>query len=343
MSREGALWIGGLESYMDEAFILKALQEVGEDKVVSVKVIKNKFTGEPASYGFINFSSDHNALMAMHKLNGKTIPNSSPAVRFKLNHNSTRLMPGEKDFSIWVGDLTPDVDDLQLYRFFSNRYQSIKSAKVVLDATGCSKGYGFIRFGNESEQQSALYSMTGTPGLGSKPLKVNKVSLQAKNKLMAQMEAQMAHKYENSMMGAASSADPSATDYSQYWQSQYGQQNWSQYAAWSQYYQQYSDPSQAYAAYYGQRPDQAQAQQGQTSEVNGVDQDHQLKNGKNDPRMDGFGEYYDVDETSIFEGDEFELVDHSAKVDPEVLNRKYFARTEELWDSIESSRWWKDD
>jgi len=131
MSREGALWIGGLESYMDEAFILKALQEVGEDKVVSVKVIKNKFTGEPASYGFINFSSDHNALMAMHKLNGKTIPNSSPAVRFKLNHNSTRLMPGEKDFSIWVGDLTPDVDDLQLYRFFSNRYQSIKSAKDV--------------------------------------------------------------------------------------------------------------------------------------------------------------------------------------------------------------------
>ena len=77
------------------------------------------------------------------------------------------------------------------------------------------------------------------------------VSLQAKNKLMAQMEAQMAHKYENSMMqAAATAADPSATDYSQYWQSQYGQ-NWSQYAAWSQYYQQYYDPSQANAAYYG--------------------------------------------------------------------------------------------
>ena len=114
---------------MDETFILKALQEVGEDKVASVKVIKNKFTGEPASYGFINFSTDHYALMAMHKLNGKVIPNTSPPARFKLNHNSTRLMPGEKDYSIWVGDLTSDVDDLQLYRFFSNRYQSIKSAK----------------------------------------------------------------------------------------------------------------------------------------------------------------------------------------------------------------------
>ena len=68
---------------------------------------------------------------------------------------------------------------------------------------------------------------------------------------MAQMEAQMAHKYEHSMMaGGATSADPSATDYSQYWQSQYGQ-NWSQYAAWSQYYQQYYDPTQANSAYYG--------------------------------------------------------------------------------------------
>jgi len=340
MSREGALWIGGLESYMDEAFILKALQEVGEENVVSVKVIKNKFTGEPASYGFINFSGDHNALMAMHKLNGKVIPNSSPAARFKLNHNSTRLTPGEKDFSIWVGDLTSEVDDLQLYRFFSNRYQSVKSAKVVLDATGLSKGYGFIRFSNESEQQSALHSMTGTPGLGSKPIKVNKVSLQAKNKLMAQMEAQMAHKYENSMMqAAATAADPSATDYSQYWQSQYGQ-NWSQYAAWSQYYQQYYDPSQANAAYYGQRQDQANAQQ--STDVNGVGGDQESKNGK-DSKDDFGSEFYDSGEKSIFDGDDFELVDHSAVIDPDEYNKKYFARTEELWDSIESSRWWKDD
>jgi len=224
---------------------------------------------------------------------------------------------------------------------------------VVMDATGLSKGYGFIRFGNESEQQSALHSMTGTPGLGSKPIKVNKVSLQAKNKLMAQMEAQMAHKYENSMMAAAATAaDPSQTDYSQYWQSQYGQ-NWSQYAAWSQYYQQYYDPSQANAAYYGtsseqhqyyesQRPDQTNAQQ--STDVNGVggDQDSQSKNGK-DSKEDFGSEFYDTGEKSIFDGDDFELVDHSAVIDPDEYNKKYFARTEELWDSIESSRWWKDD
>ena len=51
MSREGALWIGGLETYMDEDFLKQALFMMGEANVASIKVIKNKFTGEPANYG----------------------------------------------------------------------------------------------------------------------------------------------------------------------------------------------------------------------------------------------------------------------------------------------------
>ena len=43
---------------------------------------------------------------------------------------------------------------------------------MVLDDTGCSKGFGFIRFNNETEQQTALTSMMGVSGLGGKPLKV---------------------------------------------------------------------------------------------------------------------------------------------------------------------------
>merc|ERR1719357_1262679 len=146
---------------------------MGESGVVSIKVMTNKFTGEPAGYGFINFDCDQTAIIAMHRLGGKIIPNSAPPVRFKLNHNSTRLQPGEADTSIWVGDLTPEVDDFALYRFFTQRYGSIRCAKVVLDESGFSKGYGFVRFGSEAEQQHALGSMTGEMGLGSKPIKVS--------------------------------------------------------------------------------------------------------------------------------------------------------------------------
>ena len=44
---------------------------------------------------------------------------------------------------------------------------------VVLDDSGFSKGFGFIRFNNETEQQTALTSMQGVSGLGGKPLKVD--------------------------------------------------------------------------------------------------------------------------------------------------------------------------
>ena len=91
---------------------------MGETGVVSIKVMTNKFTGEPAGYGFINFDSDQTAIIAMHRMGGKVrmvtllprnmmtvgclfqiIPTSNPPVRFKLNHNSTRLAPGEVNYS----------------------------------------------------------------------------------------------------------------------------------------------------------------------------------------------------------------------------------------------------
>lgn len=67
---------------MDEAFIQKSLETMGETNVISIKVMKNKFTGEPASYGFINFDNDHHALHAMHKLNGKIMPGTNPVRLF---------------------------------------------------------------------------------------------------------------------------------------------------------------------------------------------------------------------------------------------------------------------
>ena len=44
---------------------------MGESGVVSIKVMTNKFTGEPAGYGFINFDSDQTAIIAMHRMGGK--------------------------------------------------------------------------------------------------------------------------------------------------------------------------------------------------------------------------------------------------------------------------------
>lgn len=158
---------------MTENFIIAAFLKMGENPQ-TVRLMRNKYTGEPAGYCFVNFQSDEQAIDAMHKLNGKPIPGTNPIVRFRLNSasNSSKLPGNEREFSVWVGDLSSDVDDYNLYRVFSNKYASIKTAKVILDSSGFSKGYGFVRFGLEEEQKAALYEMNGYIGLGTKPLKI---------------------------------------------------------------------------------------------------------------------------------------------------------------------------
>lgn len=71
-------------------------------------------------------------------------------------------------FSVFVGDLAPDVNDFLLQESFRQFYASVRSAKVITDpATGRSKGYGFVRFSNEPERDRALemqgYSLSGRP------------------------------------------------------------------------------------------------------------------------------------------------------------------------------------
>lgn len=354
MSREGALWIGGLESYMDDAFLQTALSKMGENQLVSIKVMKNKFTGEPASYGFINFNSDHHALMAMHRLNGKVIPDSTPPVRFKLNHQSTRLMAGERDCSIWVGDLTPDVDDLQLYKFFADRFNTVRTAKVVLDNNGFSKGYGFIRFGDEKEQQTALASMMGVSGLGAKPIRVSIAVAKSKDRgIASSIEPSTASAIASMVTGgnqaaaaaaaqAAAAANPGSAAAAQDYNSQYWQyyQNWSQYAAWSQYSQQYPEYAGQYQGQGGQ-PGAPPPPQPPPPDDGGQKAPNSAKSAKHVAIEDGYYGGYGIDEASLLEGDEFELVEHSAPMDVDLANKKYLARTEEFWDTLHNTGWWQ--
>ena len=76
------------------------------------------------------------------------------------------------DLSIFVGDLAVDVTDSMLHETFASKYPSIKAEKVVFDTTtGRSKGYGFVRFGDDNERSLAMTEMNGVY-CSSRPMRI---------------------------------------------------------------------------------------------------------------------------------------------------------------------------
>uniref|UniRef100_A0A1E1WZB3 tRNA selenocysteine-associated protein 1 n=1 Tax=Amblyomma aureolatum TaxID=187763 RepID=A0A1E1WZB3_9ACAR len=127
---KGTLWMGDIEPYMDEAFLKQAFAMMGET-CLSTKIITNKLTGLPLGYGFLDFIDEATAQRILLKCDGKVIPGSNPTKRFKLNHacHSKDASQQQTEHSAFVGNLTPDVDDLSLYTAFHSRFPSVKAAK----------------------------------------------------------------------------------------------------------------------------------------------------------------------------------------------------------------------
>lgn len=133
-------------------------------QVVSIKIIRNKITGQPEGYGFVEFVSHAAAEKILQTYNGAQMPGTEQT--FRLNWASFGI--GERrpdagpEHSIFVGDLAPDVTDYLLQETFRTQYPSVRGAKVVTDPnTGRSKGYGFVKFADETERNRAMTEMNG--------------------------------------------------------------------------------------------------------------------------------------------------------------------------------------
>ncbi|XP_059665255.1 polyadenylate-binding protein RBP47B' [Cornus florida] len=156
------LWIGDLQYWIDDSYLHNCFSHTGE--VVSIKIIRNKITGQPEGYGFVEFNSHAAAERILLTYNGTQMPGTEHT--FRLNWASFGI--GERrpdagpEHSIFVGDLAPDVTDYLLQETFRTHYPSVKGAKVVTDATtGRSKGYGFVKFADETERNRAMSEMNG--------------------------------------------------------------------------------------------------------------------------------------------------------------------------------------
>eukprot|EP00916_Digyalum_oweni_P020450 GHVL01034050.1.p1 GENE.GHVL01034050.1~~GHVL01034050.1.p1 ORF type:complete len:361 (-),score=69.15 GHVL01034050.1:77-1159(-) len=172
MSEVKTLWIGDVDAWMDETWIVTVFSEVAMP--VNAKLIRDRASGLPAGYGFVEFASPEDAQKVLDELNGKTIPGMTK--RLRLNWASFGIGQGRtgtgQEYSLFVGDLDPTVNDYSLSQVFSKRYKSVSGSKVIFDANGVSKGYGFVRFVDRKESERALVEMNGY-FVVSKPIRVS--------------------------------------------------------------------------------------------------------------------------------------------------------------------------
>ncbi|XP_057684677.1 tRNA selenocysteine 1-associated protein 1-like [Corythoichthys intestinalis] len=210
------LWMGNLDAYMDEKFITRAFSTMGE-QAVSVRIIRSKVTGPALStsalgYCFVEMADEATAERCLRKINGKPLPGASPPTRFKLNRATFGKQESGQMYSLFVGDLTPEVDDGMLYEFFYNRFPSCRGGKVVLDSLGNSKGCGFVQFPDERLQKRALDECQGAVGLGGKPLRLSLAANNLRNKPLQP---------ETKTWPSSTSYTPTYDQYSQYQQQAY--------------------------------------------------------------------------------------------------------------------------
>jgi len=238
------LWMGDLDDTMDEATIASNYLAVGET-VTAVKIIKNRLNGQPAGYCFVEFPSVEASQRALLRLNGKPIPNTDPPKRFKLNTATKNKDQGGEEWSVFVGDLTEEVDDYMLYEAFQKRYPSTKGAKVVLGQGGVSRGFGFVRFGSQQEQLASLREMQSWPvEVGGRTIRVSSATPKK------QWEQKDGFGFPGTAPGTAPEQQAPPPD----WPvtgSGSNSQNWEQ---WNQYYQQqqYWQYQQQYAQQWGE-------------------------------------------------------------------------------------------
>ena len=155
MDNNGTLWMGDIESWMDESFIIDSFTKYGF-RPISVKLIQDKRFNKSKNFCFVNFNSLKEANDALFQLNSKNIPKTSIFFKLNLAKNNSK-----KCRNAYVGNLPRYINDKELFNYFQSKYPSVYYASIITD-NGVSRGYGFIHFGKEEEYKRCLKEMDGT-------------------------------------------------------------------------------------------------------------------------------------------------------------------------------------
>ncbi|KFM61470.1 tRNA selenocysteine 1-associated protein 1, partial [Stegodyphus mimosarum] len=309
MNRRATVWIGDLDSNIDEDFLIQTFK-ILDEPLCSVKIIRKNT--ESLCYGFLEFPDEDIAQRILHRYNGKPIPNTTTK-RFKLNHAnySKDGVNSQKDYSLFVGDLSPEVDDLALFDAFVTRYKTVKLAKVIYDNFGVSKGYGFVHFSNKSEYEAALVEMQNAH-IGSKTVRVSTAQQKRPATTTASTTSQEEQQWQQ--------WHQQYPDYQSYYAALQNYQAQNPYYSYDRYAASYGAAYQQYSQQYSYADPQQTAVATTAAAATTTQAASQYAQAA-----------YEIPENAIEE--------HDVPLDIDQINQELMERNEDLYTALDDSRW----
>lgn len=194
------VFVKNLDLHVDDDKLFEVFSPYGPIK--SHVVMRNQ-NNESKGFGFVNFEIADDAARAVDELNGLEL-NGKPIfvgraqkrmereaeLRQKFENLKMEQMSKYQGVNLYVKNLEDDVDEEKLRNIFAP-FGAITSAKVMTDARGASRCFGFVCFSTPEEATRAVTELNGKI-IGTKPLYV--ALAQRKDQRKAQLEMQFAQR-----------------------------------------------------------------------------------------------------------------------------------------------------
>ncbi|CAN0873163.1 Polyadenylate-binding protein 8 [Linum grandiflorum] len=150
-----SLYVGDLDLNVTEAQLFDLFGQVGQ--LVSVRICKDQATRRSLGYGYVNYNNAQEAARALELLN--FTPLNSRPIRMMYSHRDPSVRKSGAG-NIYIKNLDKSIDHKLLHDTFSS-FGTILSCKVATDASGQSKGYGFVQYDTDEAAKNAIDKLNG--------------------------------------------------------------------------------------------------------------------------------------------------------------------------------------
>ncbi|KAA8516633.1 hypothetical protein F0562_016861 [Nyssa sinensis] len=162
-----SLYVGDLHQDVTDGQLFDAFSEF--KSLASVRVCRDSSTGRSLCYGYVNFVSPQDAILAIEVKNHSTL--NGKVIRVLWSHRDPDARKSGIG-NVFVKNLGELIDNVKLQEMFQ-KFGNILSCKVVLSDDGKSKGYGFVQFETEESANSAIEKLNCST-VGGKQIYVGK-------------------------------------------------------------------------------------------------------------------------------------------------------------------------